>query len=399
MPADFPPGCWLRLGPNSFQWTEGFLDGDGMVHCVTFPPTSKATNSDLDGQSQYTSTYVETIGRTLEEKSGSNKKYKGSLGSAPRGYPLVQGLIENMLTFKTLKGQKDTANTALADHHGRVLALMEQSLPSEISIDLSGRVRTINALTDLEGSLSRSDPLTGGTFSAHGRTCPETGDRVHVSYSANEPTVRIDIFGESNDLTTKNLKNNDENKGWKLKRSVSVKLPTGVPVMIHDCALTPNYVVVLDYPLTVRPARMIFDRFPVEYEPENGARIGLVSRNDPSADTLWFDVEPGVILHTVNAYEDAETTNVIFQAGFSKPSGEESFIQTYATTFLHEWELDLKTGKATDRCLNPNVLVDFPVLSKSQVGKRTSSVICGHVSSIPRGLEVGLCSAIKNFYF
>ena len=35
------------------------------------------------------------------------------------------------------------------------------------------------------------------------------------------------------------------------------------PVMLHDCALAGDDVVVFDFPLTVRPARMLSDKFPV----------------------------------------------------------------------------------------------------------------------------------------
>lgn len=56
--SDFPPGCFLRVGPNGAPPTEGFLDGDGLVHCVTFPP-------DLNKQQKgtFSATYIETEGR------------------------------------------------------------------------------------------------------------------------------------------------------------------------------------------------------------------------------------------------------------------------------------------------------------------------------------------------
>jgi carotenoid cleavage dioxygenase-like enzyme len=509
LPSNFPPGCWLRIGPNGFQSTDGFLDGDGMIHCVTFPPvyqqqqqlfdhhslttttTTVTAETDSTRQQQqqekedtlasdtvtasdielhhhyYTSTYIATAGRTIEQEYNSkrqqqdrqqhdkqkhnqqqnsnnnNKYYIGSLAGAPRGYPLVKALISNMITFQTLQAQKDTANTALAEHNGCIVALMEQSLPTEISIDTMGRVSTIQALSNLYGSIpNNNDPITGGgTFSAHGRTCPITGERIHVSYSANEPIARIDIFAgniattttttvktdttttgtaqnNNNNISNNNNNNNNKNK-WILKQSINVQLPNGVPVMIHDCAITKNYIIVLDYPLTVRPSRMIFDKFPVQYEPTNGARIGLVRRpstinnninnsinqtsnnnnnnsnnNDPiiSNDPIWFPVTPGVILHTVNAYEDDNDNNIItFHTLLSKPKTTQSFIQTYATTFLYEYKLNVKTRTViSEQCLNPTVLVDFLVLSKSQNGVRTKSMICGSVSSIPTGLDVSI---------
>ena len=367
LPPDFPPGCLMRIGPNGATAEEGFLDGDGMIHCVTFPPTPDST-------SMYSSTYVDTRGRQREAARAA--KYKGSLGAAPRGLPLLKNLLWNMVTLKTLQAQKDTANTALAEHGGRVLALMEQSPPTEIMVQKDGRVRTIESMTSLNGAIPNSDPITGGSLSAHGRTCPQTGDRVHISYSSSSaPYARIDVFSVDG-----------KEAGWNLKQSQPVDIPT--PVMIHDCAITPNYSLVLDFPLTIRPKRMLSDLFPVEYEPENGARIGLVPRgNAEKKDIMWFDCEPGVILHTVNAFE-TDDNKVVLHALRSEPLGEKSYITDYATTFLHEYTLDLLSGETTEQCLNMEELVEFPVIDEDLVGKDADHVYCAAVSAIGGPLKV-----------
>jgi carotenoid cleavage dioxygenase-like enzyme len=177
-----------------------------------------------------------------------------------------------MVTFRTLQGQKDTANTVLAEHGGRLLALMEQAPPTEIQVHKNGKVQTLQSMARLNGAISSSDPITGGSFGAHGRTCTETGDRIHVSYASSAPPfARVDIFSQE-------AEDSAESTGWNLKQSIPVYLPTGTPVMLHDCAITSNYALVVDFPLTIRPKRMLSDRFPVEYEPKNGARIGLVPR-------------------------------------------------------------------------------------------------------------------------
>jgi carotenoid cleavage dioxygenase-like enzyme len=397
LPSDFPPGSLLRLGPNGGPPEDGFLDGDGMVHCITFPPHREdAIGGSRIPNHMYSSTYITTQGRKLEKEW--NQQFKGSLGSAPRGLPLVANLIRNIFTFRTLIGQKDTANTALAEHNGRVLALMEQSRPTEISIDKSGRMQTIESMTSLDGAIPFNDPLTGGSLSAHGRTCPDSGDRIHVSYTASAPPyVRVDTFGSDFPSSSSNeeITRANESRGWNLKHSVPVDLPNGVPAMVHDSAITENFVIVLDFPLTIRPARMLADRFPVEYEPQNGARIGLVPRNnanqnsiDGTATPRWFDCQPGVVLHSINAYEMKDAKKVVLHALRSEPRGDESFIQAYAATFLHEWILDLSTGIVSERCLNPSTLVDFPVMDNTKVGKVSDAVYCIAVSAICNGLKV-----------
>ena len=352
LPADLPRGALLRIGPNGATPDMGFLDGDGMVHCITLPPPD-------GGDMMYSATYVETNGRKLEQARRDRRKgasadddavFSGTLGAAPRGLPMLASLLRNGLTFGTLEVQKDTCNTALAVSGDRVLALMEQSPPSEVEFTKQGAMRTVSSMERLGGAVPYA-PINGGSLGAHGRTDSGTGDRIHVSYTSSErPFVRIDEFGP----------------GWKLKSSRGVDVPT--PVMVHDCALTENFVVILDFPLTIRPARMITDRFPVEFEPENGSRIGLVPRND-SGDTIWIEVENGVVLHAANAYEREDGT-VVVHAFKSIPDGDSSYILEYCPAFLYEWVLDIKSRRVIEeRCLNPEVLVEFPNIEDGRIGK------------------------------
>lgn len=110
---------------------------------------------------------------------------------------------------------------------------------------------------------------------------------------------------------------------------------------------------------------MLKDRFPVEYEPEVGGRIGLCPRG--AAEATWFQVEPCVVLHTLNAHESADGQRVTLTALRSQPSGEASFIEQYASAFLHEWVLDLSTGKAVERALS-DVPLEFPAVDGRMVG-------------------------------
>ena len=368
LPLDLPRGCLLRIGPNSPDTSMGFLDGDGMVHCITLPPTSSSDNDDDDDHSiLYSSTYVQTKGRTLEAQANKNREYGdeekvflGTLGAAPKGLPMLASLLQNGLSFGTLDVQKDTCNTALAKSGERVLALMEQSPPSELAVSKDGKVRTLEAFCRLEGAVPPG-PINGGSFGAHGRTDPKTLERIHVSYSSTDtPFVRVDTF--------------DPN--WKLKSSVGVDVPA--PVMMHDCAITTNHVVLLDFPLTIRPRRFLRNAFPVEYEPSNGARIGLIPRtnkHNPPASGQWFEVESGVVLHAVNAYERVDDGCVVVHGFKSIPKGTSSYILDYTPAFLYEWILDTATGTCVQEgYLNPDLMVEFPATGDAQVGQPMGAV-------------------------
>eukprot|EP00578_Thalassiosira_sp_NH16_P026580 CAMPEP_0181087486 /NCGR_PEP_ID=MMETSP1071-20121207/6296_1 /TAXON_ID=35127 /ORGANISM="Thalassiosira sp., Strain NH16" /LENGTH=590 /DNA_ID=CAMNT_0023169373 /DNA_START=2850 /DNA_END=4622 /DNA_ORIENTATION=+ len=354
LPPDLPPGALLRIGPNGATTDEGFLDGDGMVHCVIIPEDREKDHV------TYSSTYLETKGRSLERRRGDGSRFGGTLGAAPRGVPMLGNLVRNGLTFGTADMQKDTCNTAMAISGDRLLALMEQSPPTEFRVSRAGRVETVESFARLDGAVPPA-PINGGSMGAHGRTDPSTGERVHVSYnSVDRPYVRVDTFDE----------------GWRLKGSVGVDVPA--PVMVHDSALTGSYVVILDFPLTIRPRRFLVDSFPVEYEPRHGARIGLVPRDGGGGSgcdgTMWFDVESGVVLHAANAHED-EGGKVVVHGFKSVPRDDASYILEYTPAFLYEWVLDPATGKTIDeRCLNPDVLVEFPIVEDAVVGTKADAV-------------------------
>ena len=333
LPEDLPSGSLLRTGPNGATQKEGFLDGDGMIHAITLQN---------GGDILYSSTYVDTNGRKLERKANNGKKFGGTLGAAPLGLPMLNNLVRNGVEFKTLAPQKDTCNTAIAISGSRILALMEQAPPSEIKISKDGRMRTVESFARLDGAVSNA-PINGGSFGAHGRTDSLTGERVHVSYqSVFKPFVKVDTF--TND--------------WKLKSSIGVDVPA--PVMVHDLALTKQYTVILDFPLTVRPRRFAMNKFPVEYEEQHGSRIGLTPRKG-AVETQWFDVDVGVVLHAANAYERKDGM-VVVHAFKSVPDASESYLLEYTPSFLYEWILDPSTGRVVnERCLNPYVTVEFPI--------------------------------------
>ena len=166
--------------------------------------------------------------------------------------------------------------------------------------------------------------------------------------------------------------------------------------MIHDCAITQarngpanagapgggGYVVVLDFALTIRPVRMLRNDFPVEYEPSAGARIGLVPRQGSGAEAaamgepIWAEVDPCVVLHTMNAYERADGT-VAITALRSEPRTPQSFIESYTTALLHEWVIDPTDGGRCvgERCLS-DVPLEFPTIDPRLVGSECKFGFC-----------------------
>src|SRR5205823_4184686 len=72
--------------------------------------------------------------------------------------------------------------------------------------------------------------------------------------------------------------------------------------MIHDFVLTEHYAIIFDCPLVVDVNRFKSGGSLINWRPELGGRIGLISRN---GNTLrWIEIEPFFVFHFANAYEN-----------------------------------------------------------------------------------------------
>jgi len=348
-------GAVLRLGPNARFPTGGrknggWLDGDGMVHAVVLG----------DGGPAYSRTWLRTEPFAKEEAAG-RKLFEGTL-VAPYGLRLLVNLAKNLASAR--QPQKDTANTALLAVGGRIFALMEQCRPTEFEVSGAGAIKTVRAGTDMGFIDAAAHPLSGGALTAHIHR--EGGDAIGVTYSTSQPYARVDVL---------------DAKTGDFKRSHGIG-SMRAPVMLHDSALTAGengYVVILDLPLTVRPRRMLADRFPVEYEPEHGARVGLVRRS--SGETIWIDVAPGVVLHAVNAHERDDGT-VVLTGLRSVPASPTSFIEAYSPAFLYEWVLDPRSATCVRERYLSSVPCEFPCLDPRATGTDAASAYAIRVATI-----------------
>lgn len=373
LPADLPPGFLLRVGPNPApedhartRGTTGFLDHDGMVHCVTFAPADGGVGArGARPPPAYARRWVRTDGRRRERARGEPPSafFKGTLGVAPGGLRMLLHLAANALAFG--RAVKDTANTALRAHGGKLLALMEQARPSELALTRDGDVRTVASATDLDGTVP-DDPVTGGALGAHGRACPRTGEYFCVTYdSSGPPFARVDVFAPG---------------------SCAARASRGLggmraPVMVHDCELTREHVLVLELPLTIRPLRALANRFPVEYEPGLGGRIGLVPRR--GGEVVWVEVEACVVLHAVHARADPATGHVRLVGCRAEPATPQSFITQFSPAFLYEWVLDPKSGRCVrEGYLNSERVVEFPTLNPADVGGAAAAAYLVSIGAI-----------------
>ena len=245
-------GRYIRIGPNPFgdggKGYHWFL-GDGMVHGVRIS----------DGKAQW---YRNRFIRSGELQS------KGGPPAAPG----------------PRNGPFDTVNTNVLDLGGRIMAVVEAgSYPME----LDGNLDSVG-YSNFGGGLA-------GSFTAHPHQCPVTGEYHAICYDAGSPDrVRHVALNAQGDVM----------------RDMPIPVANGPSV--HDCALTQNFVVVLDLPVTFSmKALLAGHRFPYRWNRDHRARVGLLPRNGAAEDIVWCAVDPCYAFHVGNSFEDPDGRVVI----------------------------------------------------------------------------------------
>jgi carotenoid cleavage dioxygenase len=243
-------GLYVRNGPNpigadpaGYHW----FSGEGMLHGV-----------DLSGgKASYRNRWVRT------------DRTAGLLGEPPQaGQP-----------DDTLVGQMSgsVANTNIVAHAGRLLALVEVNLPTEVDADLE----TVGRY-DFGGCLTSS-------MTAHPHTDPGTGEMCFFGYDpAGPPYLRYHVAGADGALL----------------HSADITIPK--PTMIHDFAITETRAIFMDLPVVFDLELLGRRPFPAAWSPDDGARVGVMPRRGSDADVQWIDIEPCYVFHVLNAYDSGD---------------------------------------------------------------------------------------------
>lgn len=224
--GDLPPGLrgqFLRNGPNPQFPPIGryhLFDGDGMVHGVAF---------DGEGGAPYANRWVRNAGFEAEREAGC---------------ALFGGLSDFRLppddVFARVGPVKNTANTHVIRHAGRILTMMEGQGPIEIDEHL----QTVGPY-DFAGALA-------GSMTAHPKEDPVTGELVFFGYSPMAPYLRVHAAAPDGTLT------------W----STVVELPG--PVMMHDFVITATRVVLFDLPAVFDLHALISGEPGIYWDPSKG---------------------------------------------------------------------------------------------------------------------------------
>lgn len=294
-------GWYLRNGPNPRQANSHWFTGDGMIHGVR-----------IEGgvAKWYRNRWVRTDS-FVEDFPLYNEDGSRNLRSA-------------------------VANTHVVNHAGKTLALVESSLPYEISNELE----TLGAY-DFDGKLTNS-------MTAHPKICPITGEMHFFGYgSIFEPYVTYHRVAADGELV--------------LNRPVDVKAHT----MMHDFAMTAEHVIFMDLPIVFdMDAAIGGDGMPYRWSGTYGARFGVLRRGEPDAPIRWFDIAPCYVFHVANAFDDANS--IVLQAARYEHlwRNDDGFGDQ---AVLWEWRIDLNSGTVAERQLDDRA-IEFPRIDDRLAG-------------------------------
>ena len=229
-----------------------------------------------------------------------------------------------------------SANTHVIGHAERTFAIVEAgSPPVELSYEL-----------DTVGANNFFGTLPDMAFTAHPKICPRTGEMLGFGYGMAPPYLtyhRVSADGE-------------------LVQSTDIELPA--PVMMHDFNVTDSRVVFMDLPVVFDLDRAMAGTMPFAFEPDNGARLGVMPRDGDADSIHWVDVEPCYVFHPMNSYEEGDSI-VLDVARFEHIWRDSSM--DFPPPVLWRWTIDMKSGKVTEEQIDDRS-AEFPRVADSVIG-------------------------------
>ena len=310
-------GVFARNGPNPRFEPRGryhWFDGDGMVHAVHFE----------DGRASYANRWVRTKAFALEQEAGR---------------ALFCGIMEPVELDNPHGPVKDTANTDLTFHQGKLLA----------TFWLGGNVYDLSLL-DLE-TRGRCDFGTGKPvrFASHPKVDPRTGELAFFDYSpVAPPFLQYGTIGADG----------------RLRKKIPIEVPG--PRLFHDIAITERFTVFLDFPMLWSTDGLQAGKRKVVFDTDVPSRFGVIPRHGDAKDVRWFEASPCYVYHTVNAWEEGDSLvfvgcrieNPIPRKGaYEGRYPRLDFLEL--APFLHRWTFDLKTGAVKEEKLD-DLATEFP---------------------------------------
>jgi carotenoid cleavage dioxygenase-like enzyme len=259
-------GTLIRNGPAKFevgpQSYRHWFDGLAMLHAFAF----------REGQVFYSNRFLRS--GAFEDASRTGKIVRGEFATNPQRSPL--GWLWSL--FFPKPADNACVNVTMID--GSHVALTETPFRIAFSPE------TLNTV----GPFQYSDKLKGQVTTVH----------PHYDFE------RRELVNFVTHIARKSLYHVYRIKDGERRREIVASVPVEEPGYMHSFALTENYVILVEFPLVVRPLDLFFGRRPFienfRWKPDRGTRFIVVDRNGRGSQGT-YRAEPMFAFHHINAHE------------------------------------------------------------------------------------------------
>lgn len=347
LPTDLE-GSFVRNGANPKLPPKGryhWFDGDGMVHGVELG----------GGKATYRNRYVQTDALAAETQAGE---------------PLWTGILEPVDLRNPRGPFKNTANTDLVYHAGKLLALWWQTgIPYHLALpDLATR----------GPELFGKDHRAG--ISAHPKVDAITGEMMFMTFGPKKPYLQYGVIDAAGQLT-------------------HFTPIHGVPGgrYQHDIAITEHYTLLMDLPMYADPEMLKLGKSRVRFFRDQPARFGVIPRKGTDADVRWFEFSACYIYHTINAWEDGDEIVMvgcrIADPLVGDPQNPARDVPAIGLQRLEpqlwEWRMNRITGATKETALGDR-LREFPRMDNRLLGRKSRYSYLPNIAPEPTLLFDGL---------
>ena len=244
-------------------------------------------------------------------------------------------------------GGNNQSNVSAIWHGQRLLTSGEVGSPFELDpVDLSTR-----GVFDFGGKLTSA-------FTAHPTIDPVTGRMHSFGYGFADPYLTYHITEADGTMS----------------HVEAIDLPRST--MMHDFAITETDAIFWDLPVVFHmdlAVQMIQDPssgiMPFVWEPDAGARIGIMPLDGGADRITWHDIDPCYVFHGVNAYRSGDEVimDVCRMESVFDPKVTYAGLAGPATH--RRWTVNTATGRVSDDVLEADHPGDLPGRDPRRVGR------------------------------